>query len=271
MPSLAGGSHGIVSLLEASYLNTGEGILYEANRFATHRLILPNLSCKRWIIRIIWACQATGLGDFCSAALEEEEEKKKGKEENSRGIHEEEFQGGSIATPSRIEASHEVLRLLAPRDRLPLLLLLFSFSLRFVQLVGDSWFGAKTEVRSRSTVETVHVVDDGSRKPQVLGLSGCDRQSHCVCLPRRRYFWCVRIVGWTRPRLLDVVETTIFVLTMNWMSVMGRWELSAIDPLPFCMKITYIALFETTNKIAQMVYKEHGWNPIDSLKNAVYI
>ncbi|KAG6472738.1 hypothetical protein ZIOFF_070215 [Zingiber officinale] len=38
MPSLTGGSHGIVSLLEASYLNTGEGILYEANRFATHHL-----------------------------------------------------------------------------------------------------------------------------------------------------------------------------------------------------------------------------------------
>lgn len=38
MPSLTGGSHGIVSLLEASYLNTGEAILYEANRFATHHL-----------------------------------------------------------------------------------------------------------------------------------------------------------------------------------------------------------------------------------------
>ncbi|RZR92403.1 hypothetical protein BHM03_00020708 [Ensete ventricosum] len=47
----------------------------------------------------------------------------------------------------------------------------------------------------------------------------------------------------------------------------NEWEISAaIDSLPFFyMRICYMALYNTTNDITQMVFKEHGWNPINSL------
>ncbi|KAF5944317.1 hypothetical protein HYC85_018394 [Camellia sinensis] len=45
-----------------------------------------------------------------------------------------------------------------------------------------------------------------------------------------------------------------------------RWELGAVEQLPEYMKICFKALDDITNHIAYKVYREHGWNPIDSLR-----
>ncbi|RWR97874.1 S-+-linalool synthase [Cinnamomum micranthum f. kanehirae] len=48
----------------------------------------------------------------------------------------------------------------------------------------------------------------------------------------------------------------------------NRWDPSDIDQLPRYMKICFMALYNLTNEIAFMVLKEHGWNPIDSLRKS---
>ncbi|KAI8001434.1 hypothetical protein LOK49_LG09G01717 [Camellia lanceoleosa] len=55
-------------------------------------------------------------------------------------------------------------------------------------------------------------------------------------------------------------ELTLFTEVVN------RWELGAVEQLPEYMKICFKALDDITNHIAYKVYREHGWNPIDSLR-----
>ncbi|KAL9159642.1 hypothetical protein ABFS82_08G147600 [Erythranthe guttata] len=47
-----------------------------------------------------------------------------------------------------------------------------------------------------------------------------------------------------------------------------KWDYVAIDTLPEYMKICYKALLDTTNEIAFMINKKHGYNPIHTLKQA---
>lgn len=53
------------------------------------------------------------------------------------------------------------------------------------------------------------------------------------------------------------------------MNVDHRWDLSIVDSLPPYMGGFYEALYKNTNEIAQIVSKEHGWNPINFLKKSV--
>ncbi|XP_058202784.1 probable terpene synthase 13 [Rhododendron vialii] len=55
-------------------------------------------------------------------------------------------------------------------------------------------------------------------------------------------------------------ELTLFTEAVN------RWDLAAVENLPYYMKSCFNALYETTNEIAYKIYKAHGWNPIDSLQ-----
>ncbi|XP_064979856.1 probable terpene synthase 13 [Musa acuminata AAA Group] len=48
----------------------------------------------------------------------------------------------------------------------------------------------------------------------------------------------------------------------------NKWEVSAIDLLPCYMRKCYDALYKTTNEIAEMIFEEHGWNPINILKKS---
>ncbi|KAF7082834.1 hypothetical protein CFC21_086681 [Triticum aestivum] len=47
-----------------------------------------------------------------------------------------------------------------------------------------------------------------------------------------------------------------------------RWDLAAAESLPSYMKSCYKAIYTITNDIADMVRKEHGFNPINHLKKA---
>ncbi|XP_050369883.1 (3S,6E)-nerolidol synthase 1 [Argentina anserina] len=46
----------------------------------------------------------------------------------------------------------------------------------------------------------------------------------------------------------------------------NRWEITAIDHLPDCMKICFRALYDMTNEFSCKIYHKHGWNPLQSLK-----
>ncbi|KAL9159646.1 hypothetical protein ABFS82_08G147800 [Erythranthe guttata] len=47
-----------------------------------------------------------------------------------------------------------------------------------------------------------------------------------------------------------------------------KWDYAAIDTLPEYMKICYKALLDTANEIAFMINEKHGYNPINTLKQA---
>ncbi|XP_072977463.1 terpene synthase 2, chloroplastic-like [Typha angustifolia] len=64
--------------------------------------------------------------------------------------------------------------------------------------------------------------------------------------------------------IYDVVgsldELPLFTEAIN------KWEHPSNNSLPDYMRMCYAALHDTTNEIANIITKEHGWNPIDSLK-----
>lgn len=49
-----------------------------------------------------------------------------------------------------------------------------------------------------------------------------------------------------------------------------RWEYAAIDKLPEYMKLCYKSLLDTTNQNATTIYENHGYNPINILKQTVF-
>ncbi|KEH34358.1 (3S)-linalool/(E)-nerolidol/(E,E)-geranyl linalool synthase [Medicago truncatula] len=57
-------------------------------------------------------------------------------------------------------------------------------------------------------------------------------------------------------------QLTIFTDAIN------RWEITGTEQLPNFMKISLNALYEITSNFADMVYKKHGFNPIDTLKKS---
>lgn len=50
--------------------------------------------------------------------------------------------------------------------------------------------------------------------------------------------------------------------------VINRWDIAAAEQLPDYMKICFKALNNITNEISYKIYKEHGWNPVESLRKA---
>ncbi|XP_024028062.1 (3S,6E)-nerolidol synthase 1 [Morus notabilis] len=57
-------------------------------------------------------------------------------------------------------------------------------------------------------------------------------------------------------------ELTLFTEAIN------RWDITAVEKLPHCMKICFKALDNLTNEISHKVYQECGWNPSHSLRKA---
>ncbi|KAK1426562.1 hypothetical protein QVD17_15238 [Tagetes erecta] len=48
----------------------------------------------------------------------------------------------------------------------------------------------------------------------------------------------------------------------------NMWDIKAIDQLPYYMKSSVKAVYDTTNEIASKVYEQHGFNPIKSLQQS---
>ncbi|KAF8411307.1 hypothetical protein HHK36_003854 [Tetracentron sinense] len=55
-------------------------------------------------------------------------------------------------------------------------------------------------------------------------------------------------------------ELVLFTEAIN------RWDIAAGEQLPNYMKICFKAVYEITNEIAYKVFREHGWNPTNSLR-----
>ncbi|XP_017979010.1 PREDICTED: (3S,6E)-nerolidol synthase 1 [Theobroma cacao] len=57
-------------------------------------------------------------------------------------------------------------------------------------------------------------------------------------------------------------ELTLFTQAVD------RWDYGSTDRLPDYMQICFKALDDITDEISHKVYKEHGWNPVNSLRKA---
>nr|XP_043637175.1 probable terpene synthase 13 [Erigeron canadensis] len=57
-------------------------------------------------------------------------------------------------------------------------------------------------------------------------------------------------------------EVTLFTKAVN------RWDIKAIEELPYYMRSSFKVLYEVTNEIAGKVSKKHGFNPMDSLRSS---
>lgn len=61
------------------------------------------------------------------------------------------------------------------------------------------------------------------------------------------------------------VHGTLDQLTL-FTEAVNRWEMDGAENLPNFMKVSLSSLNKVTNSFAEMVYKKHGFNPIDTLK-----
>ncbi|XP_021987716.1 (3S,6E)-nerolidol synthase 1 [Helianthus annuus] len=48
----------------------------------------------------------------------------------------------------------------------------------------------------------------------------------------------------------------------------NMWDISVVDQLPYYVKSSFKAVYDTTNEIASRVYEKHGFNPIKSLRKS---
>ena len=49
------------------------------------------------------------------------------------------------------------------------------------------------------------------------------------------------------------------------------WDINALDQLPYYMKISFFALFQSINEIGYDILKEQGINVVPSMKKLVLI
>jgi (3S)-linalool synthase len=60
------------------------------------------------------------------------------------------------------------------------------------------------------------------------------------------------------------MDKTIF---LSGLKANNEWTLTGAEELPDFMKICLSFIYKITNDFAEKVYKKHGLNPIDTLKN----
>ncbi|KAJ9537023.1 hypothetical protein OSB04_029756 [Centaurea solstitialis] len=60
----------------------------------------------------------------------------------------------------------------------------------------------------------------------------------------------------------NIRDLTLFTEAVN------RWDVNAIEELPYYMRSSFKALYDITNEIANKVYAQHGFNPIISLQES---
>ncbi|XP_022777388.1 (3S,6E)-nerolidol synthase 1-like [Durio zibethinus] len=102
--------------------------------------------------------------------------------------------------------------------------------------------------------------------------------------PLKWYIWsmaCLTDPSWSEQRIDLTKPISLIYIIDDMFDVYGkldeltlftqavdRWDYSAIDGLPDYMKICFKALNDITDEISHKVYKEHGWNPVNSLRKA---
>lgn len=69
--------------------------------------------------------------------------------------------------------------------------------------------------------------------------------------------------------LSSLISNSSPKLTWNW--TLNRWDYSAADQLPEYLRICFKALDDTINQISLKVYQQHRYNPLYSLRKAVYL
>ncbi|KAI3448892.1 hypothetical protein Pfo_005557 [Paulownia fortunei] len=86
--------------------------------------------------------------------------------------------------------------------------------------------------------------------------------------------WSFQRILLTKPISLVYIVDDIFDLygTLDQLTLFTQavksWEICETEGLPDYMKMCFKAIQETTQEISHIVYQEHGWNPLDTLKRS---
>ncbi|PIA58446.1 hypothetical protein AQUCO_00500402v1 [Aquilegia coerulea] len=102
--------------------------------------------------------------------------------------------------------------------------------------------------------------------------------------PLKWYMWSMATLAdpkYSNQRV-DLAKTVCFVYMMDdifdvcgtldelvlFTESINKWELDATKELPYSMKIFLQTLYDFTDEISHKILEKHGWNPMNSLRNA---
>ncbi|KAG8635276.1 probable terpene synthase 13 isoform X2 [Manihot esculenta] len=135
-----------------------------------------------------------------------------------------------------------------------------------------------TRVQSQCQQEILQI----SRWWKDLGLSA--KLKFARNQPLKWYIWSMATLkdsNWSEQRI-DLTKSISFIYLIDdifdvhgtldelilFTEVIKRWDISAAEQLPDYMTTCFKALDNVTNEISYKVYKQHGWNPVNSLRKA---
>ncbi|XP_021666789.2 probable terpene synthase 13 isoform X2 [Hevea brasiliensis] len=131
-------------------------------------------------------------------------------------------------------------------------------------------------VQSQYQQEIIHI----SRWWKFVGLS--QDMKFARNQPLKWYIWSMAILtdpSWSEQRI-DLTKLISFIYLIDdifdvhgtldelilFTEAVKRWDIAAAEQLPDYMRTCFNALDKVTNEISYKLYKQHGWNPVDSLR-----
>ncbi|WOL18159.1 (3S,6E)-nerolidol synthase 1-like [Canna indica] len=238
MTCLTQESDGMISLLEASYLNTGENILHKANTFAT---------------------------DYFNSSMAHFEP------------HFAQFIQQTLDHPYHMSLRSFKARQFLHRH--------CQFKHHHKEMIGIKYDLMDEFARSDfSLIQSLHHMELKEVTCWWKNLGLAEELKFARDQPLKWYTWSMTALSNPKYSSYRVALTKViaFIYLFDdifdvygsldelhlFTEAISKWDLSSIDSLPSYMRICYVALYNTINEIAEMVFKEHGWNPIDSLKKS---
>ncbi|OAY74871.1 (3S,6E)-nerolidol synthase 2, chloroplastic/mitochondrial, partial [Ananas comosus] len=221
--SLSKDIRGMMSLHDSSHLNTGEDILYKANKFSRDHLKISMKDLEPNLAKLV--------------------------EETLKHPYHMSLQ--SYKAKRHLSYCQRSSRMIGAIEEIAKREINLNQTLHQKEVVEG--FGSSTAInfRKRSIIEVVCVVHDSFPSPQ--------NSKYRIELTKVIAF--VYIID----DIFDVIgsldELRIFTEVIN------KWEDSVPDSLLITWPL-YMSLYNLTNEIANMVEKEHGFNPIGSLKRS---
>ncbi|CAL9167758.1 unnamed protein product [Musa hybrid cultivar] len=221
---------GMVNLYEASYLNTGEEMLYRANTFASEHL------------KSSMACLESNDARFIQQTLDYPYHMSL-QRYKARQYLDHHHQDKGI---------RRIIQELARMD----FILIQSLHKQELKEMTCWW-------RNTGLSQELRFARDQSLKWYVWSMTSLPNpkfSQHRLALTKVIAF--VYLIDDIFDLKGSLDELRLFTDAIN------KWEVSAIDLLPCYMRKCYDALYKTTNEIAEMIFEEHGWNPINILKKS---
>ncbi|XP_065873381.1 probable terpene synthase 11 isoform X2 [Euphorbia lathyris] len=138
-----------------------------------------------------------------------------------------------------------------------------------LSLYEASWLGSKGEVELLDAMEFTKTHLQNNPNVIISQALEVPRHLRMTRLESRNYIHQYGMEPNHNLHLLDFAKfdfNSVQSLHRNELDNIIRWDLNAMESLPEYMKICYMALYNTTNDIAYMILKQHGWNVVPHLK-----